>query len=107
MNTEVIEIKHFSVEEYLSEISPCLKGIVNNLKISDTWKTQLKIANNFMSSIDNDEGNVIYSKSDSIEIMANHISDEIIEELFDSVKNRYQKNLESMKGSEFVVACIH
>ena len=39
--------------------------------------------------------------------MANHISDEIIEELFDSVKNRYQKNLESMKGSEFVVACIH
>ena len=107
MNTEVIEIKHFSVEEYLSEISPYLKGIVNNLKISDTWKTQLKIANNFMSSIDNDEGNVIYSKSDSIEIMANHISDEIIEELFDSVKNRYQKNLESMKGSEFVVACIH
>ena len=107
MNTEVIEIKHFSVEEYLSEISPYLKGIVNNLKISDTWKTQLIIANNFMSSIDNDEGNVIYSKSDSIEIMANHISDEIIEELFDSVKNRYQKNLESMKGSEFVVACIH
>ena len=107
MNTEVIEIKHFSVEEYLSEISPYLKGIVNNLKISDTWKTQLKIANNFMSSIDNDEGNVIYSKSDSIEIMANHISAEIIEELFDSVKNRYQKNLESMKGSEFVVACIH
>ena len=107
MNTEVIEIKHFSVEEHLSEISPYLKDIVNNLKISDTWKTQLKIANNFMSSIDNDEGNVIYSKSDSIEIMANHISDEIIEELFDSVKNRYQKNLESMKGSEFVVACIH
>ena len=107
MNTEVIEIKHFSVEEYLSEISPYLKDIVNNLKISDTWKTQLKIANNFMSSIDNDEGNVIYSKSDSIEIMANHISDEIIEELFDSVKNKYQKNLESMKGSEFVVPCIH
>ena len=34
-----------------------------------------------MSSIDNDEGHVIYSKSDSIEITANHISDEIIEEL--------------------------
>ena len=107
MNTEVIEIKHFSVEEYLSEISPYLKDIVNNLKRSDTWKTQLKIANNFMSSIDNDEGHVIYSKSDSIEVMENHKSDKIIEELFDSVKNRYQKNLELTKGSEFVVACVH
>ena len=28
-------------------------------------------------------------------------ADEIIE-LFDSLKNRYQNNLESMKGSEFV-----
>ena len=44
-----------------------------------------------MSSIDNDEGHVIYSKSDSIEVMENHKSDKIIEELFDSVKNRYQK----------------
>ena len=26
----------------------------------------------------------------------------MIKELFDSIKNRYQNNLESMKGSEFV-----
>ena len=29
-------------------------------------------------------------------------TDEIIEELSDSLKNRYQNNLELMKGSEFV-----
>ena len=29
----------------------------------------------------------------------NDKADEIIEELFDSLKNRYQNNLESMKGS--------
>ena len=29
-------------------------------------------------------------------------ADEIIEELSDSLKNRYQNNLELMKGSEFV-----
>ena len=29
-------------------------------------------------------------------------ADKIIEELFDSLKNRYQNNLESMKSSEFV-----
>ena len=28
--------------------------------------------------------------------------DQVIKELFDSLKNRYQNNLESIKGSEFV-----
>ena len=30
-------------------------NIISNLKKSDTWKIQLPIANNFISSIDNDE----------------------------------------------------
>ena len=34
--------------------------------------------------------------------MMNDKADEIIEELFDSLKNRHQNNLESMKGSKFV-----
>ena len=29
-------------------------------------------------------------------------ADEVMKERFDSLKNRYQNNLESMKGSEFV-----
>ena len=43
--------KTLSVEEYLNN-SPYLKDITNNLKKSDTWKIQLAIANNFISSID-------------------------------------------------------
>ena len=39
---------------------------------------------------------------DTIEIMMNDKAAEIIEEFFDSLKNRYQNNLESTKGSEFV-----
>ena len=31
---------------------------------------------------------------------------EVIKELFDSLKNRYQNNLESMKGSDFVFGYI-
>ena len=42
------------------------------------------------------------SKSDIIEIMINDEADEVIKELFDSLKNRYQNNLESMKDIEFV-----
>ena len=44
----------------------------------------------------------MHSKNDNIDIMINDEADEVIEELFDSLKNRYQNNLESMKGSEFV-----
>ena len=34
-------------------------------------------------------------------------SDEVIEKLFDSLKNRYQNNLESMRGSEFFFDYVH
>ena len=43
----------------------------------------------------------MHSKSDNIEIMISGKADEVIKELFDSLKNRYQKNLELTKSSEF------
>ena len=39
--------------------------------------------------------------------MINDEADEVIKELFDSLKNRYQNNLESMKGSEFAFDYVH
>ena len=42
------------------------------------------------------------SKSDNIEIMRSDEGDEVIKKLFDSLENRYQNNLESVRGSEFV-----
>ena len=44
----------------------------------------------------------MHSKSDKVEIMNNDEADEVINKLFDSLKNRYQNNLESKEGSEFV-----
>ena len=43
----------------------------------------------------------MHSKSDNIEIIIHDEADEVIK-LFESLKNRYQNNLVSMKGSEFV-----
>ena len=60
-----------SVQEYLNKVRPYLKDIINNLKKSDTWKIQLIIAINFISSKNNDEDHVIHSKGDNIEIMIN------------------------------------
>ena len=60
--------KTLLVEEFLNKIRPPLKDIINNLKNSDTWKIQLTIANNFASSIDNDEEREMHSKSDNMEL---------------------------------------
>ena len=47
------------------------------------------------------------SKSDNIEIMINDEADEVIKELFDSLRNRYQINFESMNSCEFVIDYVH
>ena len=59
---------------------------------------QLKNIFNFISSIDNDEQHLTASENENMEIM---ISDEA-DEVFDLLKKKYQNNLESMKGSDFV-----
>ena len=49
----------------------------------------------------------MHSKYDNIEITINDEADEVIEEFFQSLKNRYQNNKESMKGSDFVFDYVH
>ena len=49
----------------------------------------------------------MHSKSDNIEIMINDEADEVIKEHFDSLKNRNQNSLESIKDSEFVFHYVH
>ena len=59
---------------------------------------------NFISSKkDSDETRIMPSRSDSIEIMMGSETDEIIEELFKSLWQRYQKGLEeSVDESHFI-----
>ena len=49
----------------------------------------------------------MHSKSGNIEIMINDEAVEVIKELFDSLKNRYQNNFKSMKGSQLVFDYVH
>ena len=57
-----------------------------------------------ISSIDNVW---MHSKSENVEYMINDGVDEVSKNIFDSLKNRHQNNLESMKGSEFVFDYVH
>ena len=49
----------------------------------------------------------MHSKIDNKEYMIIDEADEVIKEFFDSLKNKYQNNLESMKGSEFFFDYAH
>ena len=53
----------------------------------------------------------MHSKIDNTEIMASDEVEEVVveevEELFGSLKNKYQNNLESMKSSEFNFDYFH
>ena len=116
--------KNLSVKEYLDVIRPYLSDKINNQKnhksqgkwrihsgntiieheTQGEWKTHLTIAINFISSKENsDEIRTMHTPSDNMEIMIGSETDEIVEELFESLLQRYQEGLEeSMRGSEFI-----
>ena len=62
------------------------------------------MAINFMSSKDTNEMGIRHTKTDNIEIMIGNEKDRIIQKLFDSLLQKYQKD--SMKDSEFVFDSI-
>ena len=73
-------------------ITPYLINIINIHKTQDDeWKINLIIAINFVSSKDSDETGTMPAKSDNIEIMMGRKTDQIIEELFESLLQRYQE----------------
>ena len=54
------------------------------------------------SKPDSDETRIMHTKSDSLEIMIGSDTNKVIEDLFKSLLQRYQENLEEkMRGSEF------
>ena len=95
--------KNLSVKEYLDKIKPCLRDIIINIQEIDTWKIQLAIAINFISSKDVDKECIMHLKSDNIEFMSYDNANEIANELFESLLSRYQISLKtSMRRSGFI-----
>ena len=96
--------KILTISEYLDVIRPYLVDMINDHKNQSEWKIQLTTAINFISSKTNsDETRIMHTKSNNIEIMIGSDTDEVIEDLFKSLLQRYQENLEEkMRGSEFV-----
>ena len=64
-------------------------------KTQTEWKIQLTMTINVISSKDSYETRTMYAKSNNVEIMMGSKTDEIIEELFESLLQLYQKNWKS------------
>ena len=75
-----------------------MRNIIIKLQKSDTWRIQLTIVINFISSTDVNEERLMHSKS-ALYDNAN----EVVNELFESLVSRYPTGLEtSMRQSDFV-----
>ena len=84
----------------------------NDVSDSETqfreWKVQLTMSVNFISSIYSDEIRNKHTKRNNIETMVGSETDEIIEELFESLLQIYQDGLEkSMKESDFTFDSVN
>ena len=113
--------KKLSPNEYLNMIRPYLSDMINDhktpmdLKVQSRnevidyetqlgeWKMPLTMRINFISSKDSEETCTMHTKSSNVEIMMDSETDDITDELFQSLSQRYQEGLgESMRGSAFV-----
>ena len=95
--------KLLTTEEYLNLIEPYLRELINDHKSKGEWEIQLTVQINFISlRPGSDETRVMHTRSAKEEFMNGSDTDEIINELFRSLLQRYQENLqEKMKGSDF------
>ena len=110
--------KTLSIKENLNMIKQYLRDIINNHKTQGEWKfhsgnevinyetqgewkIQLTMIINFISSKDSDEIRTMHTKSNIMEIMMVNETDEIIEEIFESLLQKCQEGLEEkMRESE-------
>ena len=90
---------NLSLDEYFNKIKPYLRDMIIDLQSSNTWKIQL----NLIFSKDTEEEHVMYSMSNNIKFTSYNDANEVVNEVFESLRSRCQDNLEtSMRGSDFI-----
>ena len=92
-------------------IMPYLSDLINEQKNnrdgSNEWEIQLKMDVNFISSNDTGEIRIFYVNSDNKEIRSGNETVEIINKLFESFLNNYQKEEKILRNeSNFVFESV-
>ena len=101
--------KMLVVKEYLNLIEKHLKELIEEYKHKGEWKVQLTIEVSFISlKPGSDKTRIMYTRSDNVEIMFGDDNDDIIEQLFESLLQKYEENLQKkVKGSDFEFDCVN
>ena len=91
-----------SIDEYFDIIRHYLKDLIDDHKSKGEGKKQLSMRIIFVSFTDANETREMHTKSDNITIMRGVETEDIINELFNTFRKRYQEGLETkMKKSSF------
>ena len=95
--------KILALKEYLALIEKYLRELIEEFKLKGEWKIQLTIEVNFISlKPGSDETRIMYTRSDNVEIMFGNDNDDIIEQIFESLLQKYEENLQNkVRGSYF------
>ena len=80
--------RNLSLEEHLNKTEPYLRNIIIDPQNSDTWKIQLTVTINFISSKDAKEERVMHSRSDNVKLTSYNDANEVVDELFRNIKFR-------------------
>ena len=91
-----------SIGVYFENIKFYLSNLIYYYTIKREWKIQLSMQVSFISPI-NEETDIMHSKSDNVEIMRGRSTNDILNRLIETFKQRYQEGLETrMRGSSYV-----
>ena len=89
------EDKILALKEYLALIEKYLRELTEEYKLKEEWKVQLTIEVNFISlKPSSDETRIMCTRSDNVEIMFGDDNDDIIEQLFESLLQKYEEKFE-------------
>ena len=85
--------------KHFDKIKPYLKDMIDDYKSKGEWKIQITMRTIFISFIDQNETQVMHTKSDNVEIMNGTDTKDPINKLINSFMKRYREGLETkMKG---------
>ena len=95
--------KILTLKEYLAIIEKYLRELIEEYKLKGEWKVQLTIKINFISlKPGSDETCIMYTRSDNVEIMFGDDNDDITEQLFESLLQKYEENLSINRGGSYI-----
>ena len=74
--------------------------MIIDLENSDEWKSKLTIVFNNISSKDAEEEHAIHSRSNNIKLISYNDANEFVDELFESLRSRYQRIFKNINERE-------